>query len=195
VAHLARTMDRPLLVRRPSDLLGAYVGETEKAIAQAFERAPDERAVLLLDEADTFLQDRRTAMRSWEVSQVNELLQQLESFPGVVAATTNLMRELDQASLRRFAFKIPFDYLRADQADRLLRGVLGRMGVEAGPESEAAVVEVRGMARLTPGDFAAVGRRVGVMGGGAVTAMGVVRELREEVRVKGGGTGRVGFGV
>jgi transitional endoplasmic reticulum ATPase len=128
VAYLARRLDRPLLVRRPSDLLGAYVGETESSIAEAFQEALRDRAVLLFAEADTFLHDRRQAQRSWEVSQVNELVQQLELFAGLVVCTTNLFQTLDQASLRRFSFKIPFGYLRADQRERLFREALGGGG-------------------------------------------------------------------
>jgi hypothetical protein len=116
VRYLAHQADRPLLVRRASDLLSKWVGETEKLIADAFDEARRDEAVLLFDEADSFLRDRRWADRSWEVTRVNEFLQQLEVFPGVVACTTNLMTTLDQAALRRFVFKVQFQFLRPEQA-------------------------------------------------------------------------------
>ena len=65
------------------------MGETEQNLAKAFQEAEEMRAVLLLDEVDGLLQDRRQATRSWEVSQVNEFLVQMESFNGVMVATTN----------------------------------------------------------------------------------------------------------
>lgn len=52
--------------------LGLLVGQTEQAIAAAFREAERDGAVLLFDEADSFLRDRRTALQSWEVTQVND---------------------------------------------------------------------------------------------------------------------------
>jgi SpoVK/Ycf46/Vps4 family AAA+-type ATPase len=185
VRYLARRLDRPLVLRRGSDLLSMWVGGTEKAIAAAFAEAREERAILLLDEADSFLRDRRNACRSWEVTQVNELLQQLEDFEGIVACTTNLFEDLDQASLRRFTFRVPFDYLRAPAARRLLRRLLDGLDVRA---PEAALVEadaaVSRLPVLAPGDFAVVGRRLRALGG-TTDARAVVAELEEEVAAKG----------
>jgi transitional endoplasmic reticulum ATPase len=195
VAYLARRLERPLLVRRPSDLLTPWVGETEQKIAAAFAEAHQDRAILLLDEVDSFLQDRRRAQRSWEISQVNELLQQLEVFAGVVACTTNLFSDLDAASLRRFSFKVAFDYLRPEQAERLFRAMLERPPRPPGlasAELEAAVAEVRALARLTPGDFAAAGRRLTTLAE-VFTPRRLAHELREEVRGKPGAVGRIGF--
>jgi len=45
---------------------------------------------------------------------VNELLTQMEAFDGIFVCTTNLMDKLDQASLRRFSFKIRFDVLKPE---------------------------------------------------------------------------------
>jgi hypothetical protein len=56
------------------------------------------------------------------------------------------------------------------------------------------VQEVRGLANLTPGDFAAVSRRLATLGGG-VDSGRLLEELRSEVRVKGGGGGKLGFRV
>ena len=43
---------------RISDILARYVGETEKNIKSAFENAAKEKAILLIDEADSFLHQR-----------------------------------------------------------------------------------------------------------------------------------------
>jgi len=114
--HVARELDMPLHVRRASDLLSPYVGETEQNLAHMFRTAADDDAVLLLDEADSFFRDRQGADRHWEVTQVNELLTQMEDFEGLFICSTNLMDVFDQASLRRFDLKIKFNYLRPDQA-------------------------------------------------------------------------------
>ncbi|MDX8406476.1 MAG: AAA family ATPase, partial [Mariprofundus sp.] len=118
--YIAEQMDRPLLCKRASDILSMWVGGSEQNIARMFEQARSEDAVLVLDEADSLLRDRRGANQSWEVSQVNELLVQIENFDGLFICSTNLMDDLDQASLRRFAIKVEFDYLKPEQALAML---------------------------------------------------------------------------
>jgi len=114
--HLASRLDKPLVQRHTSDLLSMWVGGTERNIAAMFEQAEGEAAVPLLNEADSFLQDRRGAARQWEVSQVNELLTRLESFKGLFVCATNLFEHLDPAVLRRFDLKVRLDHLDAGQA-------------------------------------------------------------------------------
>lgn len=154
---LAEQLDMPLLVRRASDLLSAYVGEAEKNIARAFREAEDDGALLLIDEVDSFLQDRRSAQRSWEVTQVNEMLTQMEGFAGVFIASTNLMEGLDPAALRRFDLKVKLDYLRAPQAWALLQRHCAQLGLLAPGDAEQA--RLARLQQLTPGDFAAVLRQ------------------------------------
>lgn len=156
---LADEVGKPLLLKRASDIMSKWVGETEKQIASMFDEARDSDAVLLLDEADSFLSDRRGANNPWEVTQVNELLTQMEAFDGIIICTTNLMENLDQASLRRFAFKIKLDYLTPPQRGRMFVQEYVRIG---GSESEAQACSKRVMQleRLTPGDFANVARQL-----------------------------------
>ena len=61
VRYVADRLDLEVLHLRASDLLDSYVGGTEKRIAAAFQRAADERAFLVIDEADSVLRDRRGA--------------------------------------------------------------------------------------------------------------------------------------
>jgi len=96
---LARQLDKPLILRKVSDLLGMYVGESEKNIADAFEEAQRSQSILMIDEVDSFLQSRSNAERSWEITQVNEMLTQIESFEGLFIASTNLNEELDNACI------------------------------------------------------------------------------------------------
>ena len=154
---LAEQMEVPLIVKRASDLMSKWVGENEKNIARAFREAEQEGAVLLIDEVDSFLQDRRGAQRSWEVTLVNEMLTQMESFSGVFVASTNLMQGLDQAALRRFDLKVKFDFLKPDQADELLKRYCESIHLlEPLPNELAKTTRLK---NLTPGDFAAVMRQ------------------------------------
>jgi SpoVK/Ycf46/Vps4 family AAA+-type ATPase len=52
------------MIRQTSDIASKYVGETEQNMARMFEEAAAESAVLLLDEADSFLRSRRMAERT-----------------------------------------------------------------------------------------------------------------------------------
>ena len=154
---LAAQLNRPLLVKRASDLASMWVGQTEKLIAAAFRNAEAEGAVLLIDEVDSFLQERRGAKHSWEVTQVNEMLIQMEGFSGVFIASTNLMEGLDEASLRRFDMKVRFDFLESSQAWELL---VKQAAVLSLPEPPADLRQrLNRLAHLTPGDFSAIARQ------------------------------------
>ncbi|NMC68710.1 MAG: ATP-binding protein [Myxococcales bacterium] len=190
--HLARRLDRPLLARRASDLLNPFVGVTEKLIAEMFQQAREERAVLLLDEADSFLRDRRGAVRSWEVTQVNELLVGMEQFDGLFVCSTNLVDDLDQAAFRRFVVKVRFDYLRSDQAWAMFQALCTQVNATPDAGLRGAVGALR---NLTPGDFATVHRQI-VLGGEPPSPSRILQWLEEECRMKrdGDGTPRgIGF--
>ena len=189
--HIADELDMPCVVRRASDILSMWVGGSEKNIARMFAEARQQEALLVLDEADSFLADRRDARHSWEVTQVNELLTQMEAFNGIFICTTNLMERLDVASLRRFAFKVKFDYLTPDQSWEMFIQEYLRSGGEL---ADAGLWEkpVRDLAKLTPGDFAVASRQFGILDLPA-NAGELYSQLLEECRVKGGVAAKIGF--
>ncbi|MDE2296971.1 MAG: AAA family ATPase, partial [Burkholderiales bacterium] len=160
--HIAHELQRALMVRQASDIMSKYVGETEQNMAKMFEEAQTENAVLLLDEADSFLRSRRLAERNYEVSEVNEMLQGMERFAGVFICTTNLFQELDEAALRRFTFKIRFKPLTAEQRERMF--VAEALGGDASRLTREQASRLAQLGALAPGDFAAVQRQVDVLG-------------------------------
>jgi len=189
--HLADAIGRPLLVKRASDLLGKYVGESEKLIADMFREASQEGAVLLLDEADSFLRSRQMASHSWEVTQVNELLQQMEAFEGVFVCTTNLMKDVDEAALRRFTFKIRFDALKASQREAMFAEMV--MGDPSATLASPIANALRKLESLTPGDFATVQRQESVLGE-KYSPNDFLVCLEREHAIKGGGCHKsIGF--
>ena len=153
---IAKSLKKPIIIKKGSDLLSMYLGETEKNIALAFKEAKDKKAVLVFDEVDSFLQDRSMAARSWEVTQVNEMLVQMESFDGIFIATTNLIDNLDKACLRRFDLKLEFGYLLPDQAQNLFKKECALLKVKF---DENASKKVSNLGLLAPGDFASVRRQ------------------------------------
>lgn len=160
--HLAKELDRPLLAKRASDILSKYLGESERNIANMFREAEAEGAILFLDEADSLLRNREQVSRSWEVSQINELLQQIERFNGIFICATNLFADLDAAALRRFTFKISFKAMTVQQRERMFvqESLLGD-GTKLDDNSRR---RLNRLDSLVPGDFAVVKRQSRMLG-------------------------------
>lgn len=154
---IARQLNKPLHSKRISDLVSKWVGETEQNISHAFEEAGRDHAVLLLDEVDSFLADRRHAQHSWESTQVNEMLTQMEAFNGLFIASTNLIDNLDDASLRRFDLKIKFHYMKPEQCAELFK--LQCESLQMPVPDKSLLAKVSALTMLTPGDFATVARQ------------------------------------
>jgi MoxR-like ATPase len=166
---LADRLDLPLQTKRASDLLSMWVGESEKKIARTFRQAAEENALLMIDEVDSFLQDRR--------------------FPGVFIASTNLMRNLDQAALRRFDLKIKFDFMTCEQAANLLCRFCANANISApGPDHLMRLARLRG---LTPGDFAVMARRHRFHPFASCDAL--IEALEAECAIKEGPQAAIGF--
>jgi transitional endoplasmic reticulum ATPase len=181
VRHLAARMGLQVLRKRASDILDAYVGGTERNIADAFAEARDSNAFLVFDEADSLLLDRMDAVRGWEITQVNEMLTWMEEHALPFACTTNLLDRLDRASLRRFLIKVRFNWLTRTQARLAFRRFFG---LTAPPRLDGLLV-------LTPADFALVRRRAALAGVAEPGAL--VRLLAAEAEGRIGGRRPVGF--
>jgi hypothetical protein len=185
VRHIARTLGRNLVVRKASDLLGMYVGQTEAQIAAAFEEAERTKSILFFDEADSFLRDRSGAMQGHEVSKVNEILTRMESFKGIFIAATNFDSSLDAASRRRFALKLGFGYLKPEGVRHMWDVFFPTLSC---PDT------VANLPMLTPGDFNAVNGRLRFLPESVRTASRIEAELRKELQAKDSHAGRtMGF--
>jgi SpoVK/Ycf46/Vps4 family AAA+-type ATPase len=188
---LAERLDKPLLQRQASSLLSMWVGGTERNLCEMFEEARREDGVLLLDEADSFLRHREQARASWEVTQVNELLTQIEAFDGIFICTTNRLDDLDPAALRRFDFKVAFKPLRLEQRLHLVRKCCAVFGLDDCADDEALQARLRALEDLTPGDAAAALRRLRIAGVATLDALLVA--LADECRYKPAAHAPMGF--
>lgn len=181
--YLAGRLGLEIMQKRASDILGMYVGQSERNIADAFEEAREAGAFLVFDEADSLLLDRRDATRSWEISQVNEMLTWMEDHQLPVAFTTNLMERIDTASLRRFTFHVRFAYL---DRSALKRAWHVFFGIDDVPAAGLA------FANLTPGDFAKARKQaemLGVLG----ECEPIIEQLADISRGKPDARGSLGF--
>ena len=179
--HMAEALERPLIIKRASDLMSKYVGETEQKMAAMFREAELEKAVLLLDEADSFLQDRRGAQRTYEVTEVNEMLQGMERHNGVFICTTNLLDSLDAAALRRFTFKIEFRPLTATQREQMF--TIEALGGDAALMDVGICQRLARLTQLCLGDFAAVKRQTDILAS-ELSADEFLAQLEAEHRIK-----------
>lgn len=154
---LVAQCELPLLVKRGSDLVSPYLGQTERNIAHAFTEANSTNSALLIDEFDSFLQDRSDAWRNWEITQVNEMLVQVDEYRGIFIATTNRLNAMDPAILRRFDIKVEFGCLTPYQIEALFKEHCRLLGLEE--PSSAIMNELRQTTGATVGDFAVISRQ------------------------------------
>lgn len=182
--YLADKLGLEVVQRRASDLISCYVGETEQNIAKAFAQAREDKSLLIFDEADSFLRDRSTAARSWEVSSVNEMLTWMENHPYPFICTTNLMESLDPASLRRFSFKVKYNFLTSQQVKEAFDYFFG---------IKIALAETAGLDKLTPGDFTLVKNKAEILGTSAqFSAVKEMLETEQKLKHNAYGNG-IGF--
>ena len=185
--HIAERLDKPLIYRRASDLKNKWLGGTEKNLRVMFAEAQSENAVLLLDEADSFLFDRTRAEHSWERSQVNELLQGMERFEGIFIAATNLIDVLDKAALRRFTYKLEFLSLTRQQRHRMLQSLITE------DADELILARLDRMDGLTAGDFAIIARQQR-LSNDPISAPKILEQLEAELLLREPTRGRaMGF--
>ncbi len=164
VKYLGAVLNTRVSVKMGSDILSMFVGGTEQNIKRIFTEAESENTILFLDEIDGLVQRRAGAQRSWEVTQVNELLHQMENFKGILIGATNFIQNLDPAILRRFTFKLNFDWLTDDGKvfffERMFQSKLNAS------EKKTLIA----IPNLTPGDFRTVRQSFFYLGGTITTA-------------------------
>lgn len=172
--YLADKLGMKVIQKRASDLSSKYIGETEKNIANAFREAKAENAILVFDEADSFLGSRENANKPYEISSVNEMLTHMESAETPFICTTNLMSNIDKAALRRFTFKVKYDYLTTRQVELAYHHFFGT-DIPAGDAEK--------LLYLTPGDFSVVRKKSKILG--ITDSAEIIKMLKDEMAAKG----------
>jgi SpoVK/Ycf46/Vps4 family AAA+-type ATPase len=185
VHYIAEKLNKTLVSKSASDLLGMFVGENEKAIRNMFAEAKHKDAILLLDEADSFFSDRTGHNSEWRTSMVNEMLVQLERFQGVFFASTNLPDHLDKAIKRRFDFHISFNYLKVEQVMAMANSLLNN-------EDELSHDQINHLTTITPADFSVAARQARLRGA-SISADSLLELLEEQANSRIPQTNRVGF--
>ena len=192
VKYLAKQLEKPLCVKNASDLLNKFVGGTEQRIAAAFAEAEMNREILFIDEGDSLLGAREGAVRSWEVSQVNTLLAEMERFRGIFIVGTNLIQKLDPAALRRFSFRLHFDYLNNEGKEIFFRTYFKPLGVS--PLTDEEKQALHAIDQMTPSDFRNVRQQFFYLEDSNLTNLEIIEALAAEVASKNSGSSYTGLG-
>ena len=106
---VASYVGKKVLVVEYPKIMDRFVGATDKNISRIFRSAEEEDLVVLLDEADTLFYSRSFALEEHDIRFVNEMLQELERFKGIIILTTNMDVLLDPALERRLSLKVKFE--------------------------------------------------------------------------------------
>ena len=186
--YIADAIGKKLLCKNASDILGMFVGESEKNIAKVFEEAKELKKILLFDEVDSFFRERSYAFQSWEITLVNEFLTQMEKFDGIVICTTNLRNIMDKAMQRRFHIMVEFKALKNEGVESLLDKYF--------PQFDFNEEDIRRISRFqsaTPGDFGNLSSRLRFMNQEKVTETYITDELCKMQEEKEFGKRCIGF--
>lgn len=186
--YIAESLGNGIITKNASDILGMFVGESEKNIAKAFEEAKEQKKILLFDEVDSFFRERSYASQSWEITLVNEFLTQMEKFEGIVICTTNLRNIMDKAMQRRFHIMVEFKALKNEGVQSLLSKYF--------PHFDFNEEDIRRISRFqsaTPGDFGNLSSRLRFMNQEKVTETYITEELCKMQEEKELGKRSIGF--
>ncbi len=96
-----------------SSVVSKYIGETEKNLSRVFKEAETSNAILFFDEADALFGKRsevKDAHDRYANIETGYLLQKMEEYEGIVILATNLMKNMDDAFVRRMHFIVEFPF-------------------------------------------------------------------------------------
>ncbi|MBD3344231.1 MAG: AAA family ATPase [Chitinivibrionales bacterium] len=190
--YTARLLHRRLIIKRASDLMSCWVGESEKNTREVFNEARRDKAILFIDEADSFLAGREGAEHSWEISFVNEWLTNMENFRGILICATNFKKIMDSAAIRRFPIKLRFDYL-SSEGNLVFYDLFFKKMVTTRCTA-IQQMKIRSIEYATPGDFKAVYQKYFFLQNISISHDMLIDSLRNEIAEKNGNVGKkIGF--
>jgi len=114
--------------------LGIQAAELEGQLSDIFQIASHWNAILLLDEADVYL-ERRSSQDLCRNSLVAVFLRKLEYLNGIMFLTTNRVTEFDDAILSRIHLMLRYDCLSTEAQKQIWGHFLSRSHTAYGPPS------------------------------------------------------------
>jgi len=172
------------------------LGETERAIRNAFRRAQKLDAVLFLDEFEYLVMQRREGLNASIIAlTTNSILAEMDRFTGILVACTNHPELIDSAMPRRFTYKVNFSALRPEDRATAFDKYLARYGNRL-ESTERSIVGAIG--HLSLGDVGNVARQLELESSlpdqPMITNKDIIKMLTDEVRARIGNiTAQIGF--
>ncbi len=180
--YLAHKMGKNVLEKTAAELFSKYQGEPAKNVLKLFKEAEEQNAVVILDEVERITGKRENDFSNgnqWKSDMTNAFLTCLENTKCPFMATTNFVSDIDKAILRRFIFKINFDYLTPEQVGYAFR-------YNFNMEAPSELFKIGG---LTNGDFAVVKKKAQILN--IEDKFELCEMLKEETAIKA--TGRITY--
>ncbi|KAJ7732862.1 P-loop containing nucleoside triphosphate hydrolase protein [Mycena metata] len=134
-------LKRPLYVLSSGDL-GESAADAEEVLERAFNIATTWKAVVLIDEADVFL-ERRSLEDLGRNAMVATFLRHLEYYSGILFLTTNRVQTFDEAFLSRIHVALHFPELSEEARAQIWRAFAARAGVSGIDDAQIAMLAKR----------------------------------------------------
>lgn len=154
--YLAQTIGLNTVEKKPAELFSKYQGQPAKNVLEMFEEAQEKDAMLIIDEIEGIISERKEDRgdNKWKSDMTNTFLSAMETCATPFCGTSNHLDKIDKAILRRFVFKLHFDYLTTEQARYAFEKIFGLM----------APWEISEIKNLTSGDFSVVKKKALILG-------------------------------
>ena len=187
--HITKSLGLELLTKNASDIFSRWSGEAEQNIAAAFKEAQELNKVLIFDEADSYFMERDgNGLESWQISQVNEFLTQMENYKGILICTSNLRSLMDKAAQRRFHIMVEFKPLSDTGVKTLLKTYFSEFNF-----SQDQIQSICKTQSATPGDFGVLFDRMRFLKTERKTSSYITQELCKMQEEKNCGHRKIGF--
>lgn len=134
---VAKATGRPLFVVSVAEI-GLDASRAERKLEKVFALATKWQAVLLVDEADVFLETRNRNSPPSRNALVSVLLRVLEYYEGIIIMTTNRIRAIDVAVISRIHLAVRYDDLSVEQTQNIFKYYLDQL-----QEREPSLIENR----------------------------------------------------
>ncbi len=159
--QIARLTKRPLMKIQVSDILSKWVGDSEINLKRIFSdykklyEKSDEAPILFLNECDQIIGKRVDTQNS--VDQMsnglqNIVLEEMETFPGILIGTTNLVNNMDPAFERRWTVKLKFEAPTTQAMIMIWKNAIKGISTE---DAKSLSLEFK----FTPGEIMNISRR------------------------------------
>eukprot|EP00535_Pseudo-nitzschia_heimii_P002196 CAMPEP_0197185796 /NCGR_PEP_ID=MMETSP1423-20130617/12695_1 /TAXON_ID=476441 /ORGANISM="Pseudo-nitzschia heimii, Strain UNC1101" /LENGTH=1194 /DNA_ID=CAMNT_0042636949 /DNA_START=37 /DNA_END=3621 /DNA_ORIENTATION=- len=133
---VAEVLQRPLY-SLSMGTLGTTADDLERRLKEILTLSSRWNAIILLDEADSFLEKRSSSSSLERNAMVSVMLQLVEYFTGILFLTSNRMDSLDPAFQTRITLSLPYRELTDDGREKIWENLLDRSGVRMDSDSSS----------------------------------------------------------